>query len=1127
MSKHVFNTETHIQKRGLFSVFFNTSWMIVLLMIGLIAGCKKDDEPVGRLGICPAVISTDPINGAINVVTDKKISATFNENMNVATINTSTFQLRHGINQVLGTVSIVGSTATFTPVEVLMANTVYTATITGAARDSANTALPVSYSWSFNTGNTPTVVITDPVNGASDVPFNKLVTATFSTNMNPATINGSSFIIKQGASIVSGVVSYTGMTATFTPTTPLLPKTVYTGTVKGSADDVLGNTMATDYVWSFSTGIVPSVVATDPANATINVVLDKKITATFNKLMDATTINTANFTVKQGSSLIAGTVSYSGKTALFVPTSPLDANTVYIGTITAGTKDSSGNNLPVDYVWSFTTGNAPIVISTDPTNGATNVPFNKVITASFSTAMNPASINGSTVIIKLGATAVTGTVSYVGTSAVFVPTSPLNPNTVYTGTITTGAKDALGNAIGANYTWSFTTTSLPTTVISTDPADGATNVALNKIVIANFSQPMNPSTINAVTFVVKQGFNQVFGTVSYSGTTASFTPVIPFASNTVYTCTIYTGVKDVQGNALANNYTWNFTTAIVTIVPPTVILTDPANAEINVALDKDISAKFSKAMDVTTMNVLNFVVKQGAKQVFGTVTYAGTTATFSPATPLTSNTIYTCTLTTGAKDAQGNALANNYTWDFTTAIINIVSPTVVSADPANGATNVPLNKLISATFSEVMDPTTINVLSFQVKQGLNQVFGNVSYIGKTATFTPATPLISNTVYTCTITTGSKDVLGNPLLNSYVWNFTTLVVNIVSPTVISTDPTDGATKVSISKIVTANFSMLMDPLTISNSTFIIKQGATIILGAVTYVGTTATFFPLSNFNTNTLYTATITTNAKNLAGVGLANNYVWSFTTAQPLNPPPDLGSAVIYGAFGGNAGITNQGINTVINGSIGTTAASSLITGFHDGTTGDVYTETPLNMGKVTGRIFTAPPFPGTAASMTIAQNGLLDATNTYNNISPAGKPGGIDPGAGELGGLTLAPGVYKAAAGTFKITNGDLTLDAKGDPNAVWIFQTEAGLTVGVAGPAGAKSVKMINGALPKNVFWYVGSAAVINGAGGGIMSGTIIASAGVTFSTAGNAVQTVLNGRAISLGASVTMVNTTINVQ
>src|SRR6185436_3841466 len=172
------------------------------------------------------------------------------------------------------------------------------------------------------------------------------------------------------------------------------------------------------------------------------------------------------------------------------------------------------------------------------------------------------------------------------------------------------------------------------------------------------------------------------------------------------------------------------------------------------------------------------------------------------------------------------------------------------------------------------------------------------------------------------------------------------------------------------------------------------------------------------------------------------------------------------------------------------------------------------------------PPTPGNATSFAIATNALIDANNAYLSISPASQPGGTDPGAGELGGLVLAPGIYKSASGTFKITNGNLTLDAMGDPNAVWIFQTAAGLTVGVAGPSGARSVTMINGALPKNVFWYVGSAATINGAGGGIMVGTIIASAGVTFSTAGNAVQTVLNGRALSLNASVTMVNTTVNV-
>jgi hypothetical protein len=314
--------------------------------------------------------------------------------------------------------------------------------------------------------------------------------------------------------------------------------------------------------------------------------------------------------------------------------------------------------------------------------------------------------------------------------------------------------------------------------------------------------------------------------------------------------------------------------------------------------------------------------------------------------------------------------------------------------------------------------------------------------------------------------------------------------------------------------------------INNTTFLLKQGTTPVSGIVTYSGTTALFSPSANLLSNVVYTATITTGAKDLAGNSLVSNYIWSFTTGATMNGP-NLGSIAIFGVFGGNAGVTNQGLNTMINnGSIGTTAASTLITGLHDGTTGDIYTETPLNKGTVSGRIYTAPPAPGTATSFAIATQAAIDATNAYNSISPASMPGGTDPGAGELGGLTLAPGVYKSASGTFKITNGPLTLDAMGNPNAVWVFQTAAGLTVGIAGPTGARSITMINGALPKNVFWYVGSAATINAAGGGIMAGTIIASSGVTFSTAGNAVQTVLNGRAISLNASVTLVNTTINV-
>src|SRR5689334_5877258 len=185
------------------------------------------------------------------------------------------------------------------------------------------------------------------------------------------------------------------------------------------------------------------------------------------------------------------------------------------------------------------------------------------------------------------------------------------------------------------------------------------------------------------------------------------------------------------------------------------------------------------------------------------------------------------------------------------------------------------------------------------------------------------------------------------------------------------------------------------------------------------------------------------------------------------------------------------------------------MTGFHD-SAGCVYTETGSNIGMVNGVINTAAPPPtgtslpicatteGTAATAAIAAAGAGGALAAYNDL--AGRPGGIDVGNGELGGRTLAPGVYKSAPGAYGITLLDLTLDAAGNADAVWVFQMASTLTVGSAGPTGGRSVILANGAQAKNVFWQVGSAATINAAGGGTMVGTIISSAGTSFGTAGN---------------------------
>ena len=685
-------------------------------------------------------------------------------------------------------------------------------------------------------------------------------------------------------------------------------------------------------------------------------------------------------------------------------------------------------------------------------------------------------------------------------------------------------------------------------VVATLPANGATAVPVAQMITAAFNEAMNPATVNTSTFLLTNPLGaSVPGTVTYSGTTATFTPAALLAASTLYTATVTTGAQDNLGHSLLGNFVWTFTTGTI----PTVTAINPANGAINVPLNQKLTASFSEAMNpATIMAAGTFTVTGGGTTVSGTVSYvaAANTAIFTPAVNLAPSTVYTATITTAAQSALGNALAANYVWSFTTGITsNTTAPTVLMTVPVAGATAVPTNTIVTATFSKSMDPSTITAagtftLAVAGVGGAN-VPGTVQYAGVTATFTPASALTANTQFTATITTAAKDLTGNALAANYLWSFTAGAgPDSAPPSITLTTPADAAINVALNGAVNATFSEPMNPTTVlAPGTFTLAvagPGGAAVPGTVTYdvASDIATFTPLANLVANTNYTATITNAATDVAGnplvAGLLPN-PWSFTTGASMTGqvPPSLGVAATFGSFGGGAGITNQGINTVINGDIGTTGASTLVTGFHDAGPGCTYTETGSNMGMVNGNIDTAPPPPtvacpseGTAATFAIATQAATDATAAFINLSPASRPGGTDPGAGQLGGLTLPPGTYQAASGSFLLTGSDLTLDGQGDANAVWVFQMASTLTVG--GPGAPRSVILINGAQAKNVFWQVGTAATINAAGGGTMVGTIIASAGVTFSTAGNAAVTTLNGRALGLNASVTVVNTVVNV-
>ena len=344
---------------------------------------------------------------------------------------------------------------------------------------------------------------------------------------------------------------------------------------------------------------------------------------------------------------------------------------------------------------------------------------------------------------------------------------------------------------------------------------------------------------------------------------------------------------------------------------PTVTSMSPGEdsgiaANTGIGTNSKLTATLSEAMDPALITLIdpvtgkpaNFRLAQGDTAIAGTASYDATNhiAIFTPAVVLAPNTKYTATIITGIKDLAGNPLTTDFAWCFTTdAIPDVTPPSVTSTIPAAGS-GVFVNRKITATFSEEMNSLTLTAASFTLTAGpgVTPVPGTVTYLGRTAVFTPSNSLASSTAYTARITTGAMDLAGNPSLAN-AWSFTTGAnADVTPPVAMSTSPSGSG--VPIGSTINVTFNEPMDPATLTTANFAVTgPGATLVIGTVALdaTNTIATFTridhsttpavihptPVSNLEPGTTYTATLTTGAKDLAGNALASNRVWSFTTA--------------------------------------------------------------------------------------------------------------------------------------------------------------------------------------------------------------------------------------------------------
>ena len=166
--------------------------------------------------------------------------------------------------------------------------------------------------------------------------------------------------------------------------------------------------------------------------------------------------------------------------------------------------------------------------------------------------------------------------------------------------------------------------------------------------------------------------------------------------------------------------------------------------------------------------------------------------------------------------------------------------------------------------------------------------------------------------------------------------------------------------------------------------------------------------------------------------------------------------------------------------------------------------------------------FPGTALTgqNSLSLNGNAQLANATSNIAKLDLVRSYDGGDStsktciptELGGKTLTHGNYDSVSGTFEIT-GNLTLDAKGDPNAYFIFKTASTLVT-----ATNSNIKLINGANPNNVIWVVGSSATLQTYSH--FEGRIFALTSITVNTGAS-----VRGQLLARNGAVTLDNNTIN--
>ncbi len=760
--------------------------------------------------VAPTVIAVNPPNGSTGVGTNVPIQLEFSVPMDQST--SSGLTVSTGGNPVAGTISWngpvnccswgPGNIAYFTPTTALAASTTYMVSWNTPLADTAgNAATPGSFTFTTGSGADAAQNYSggDFTNNMTNAGTNFAPIMNYAKPVNPIDINTGTLLMYNGYSgkYIGGTVTVApnGMSATFTPTYPLLPNTYYRFYQAGGNYDMDGQYLnGTNFYFTTGNGAdltPPTVGNVSPANNATAVPLNAQIVVQFSAPVNPDTVASTITVTPSGGSPIAGTATLASDmvTLTFVPTTTLAPATVYTVQL-IGYTDVVGN-VGAAFSSSFTTATsvAPINVSTGFNAAGQLITANNTNDANWSyvpVGGLPGSSAQPDYLFTAGAYATgpaapletvgPGDTGWYGGWAANGPTSDwiaINPNS------------ATGNTLGVySTTFNISGPSVPSNLclVGAVGADDNGELAINGTAITgNFNYTLTPFNIPISSFLVVGPNTLALGWGSTDNSYEAFR---------------LTGIIETCGAILTGGLTVTGST--------------PSNGTTGVATNTSITINFNNPLDPASVNANTLPVMIGWNSnagIAGAYQINGNTVVFTPDSPFPVNTEIYVGSCNGPSDMAGETIPGCYWYQFvyfTTAntATPVVPPTpafqVAVFTPANGSTNVGLSAPIVATFNRSFNPGSINSsdLAMFVNDSQSPWCNsyNKSQDNATIAFACGT-LPSSANMTTILSSGITDWAGDALTN-FTSQFTTNYYDSnTNGSVISVRPGDGAGGVS--------------------------------------------------------------------------------------------------------------------------------------------------------------------------------------------------------------------------------------------------------------------------------------------------------------------------------------------